>query len=44
MHQPLQVRVALHRRLGNDEETEAAVVADELRRIALLRLRKLVEP
>jgi 2-oxo-4-hydroxy-4-carboxy-5-ureidoimidazoline decarboxylase len=35
---------ALHRRLGNGEETEAAVVADELRKIALLRLRKLVEP
>lgn len=34
---------ALHQRLGNDEETETAVVADELRKIALLRLRRLVE-
>jgi 2-oxo-4-hydroxy-4-carboxy-5-ureidoimidazoline decarboxylase len=33
---------ALHRRLDNDDETEAAVVADELRKIAVLRLRKLV--
>lgn len=34
---------ALRARLGNDEQTEAAVVADELRKIALLRLRKLLE-
>ncbi|HET6560473.1 MAG TPA: 2-oxo-4-hydroxy-4-carboxy-5-ureidoimidazoline decarboxylase, partial [Marmoricola sp.] len=32
---------ALHRRLDNDEATEALVVADELRKIAVLRLRKL---
>ena len=32
----------LRRRLGNDPATEAAVVADELRKIALLRLRKAV--
>ena len=34
----------LRGRLGNDDATEAAVVADELRKIALLRLRKLVAP
>jgi 2-oxo-4-hydroxy-4-carboxy-5-ureidoimidazoline decarboxylase len=39
-----EVLDALHRRLGHDDGTEAAVVADELRKIALLRLRKLVEP
>lgn len=33
----------LRRRLGNDDATEAAVVADELRKIALLRLGKVVE-
>lgn len=32
----------LRERLGNDENTEAAVVADELRKIALLRLRRLL--
>ncbi|MGZ4470344.1 MAG: 2-oxo-4-hydroxy-4-carboxy-5-ureidoimidazoline decarboxylase [Nocardioidaceae bacterium] len=32
----------LRRRLGNDDATEAAVVADELRKIALLRLGKVV--
>ena len=37
-----EILAALHRRLDNDDETEAAVVADELRKIALLRLRKLV--
>jgi 2-oxo-4-hydroxy-4-carboxy-5-ureidoimidazoline decarboxylase len=37
------VLAALRERLGNDEHTEAAVVADELRKIALLRLRKLLE-
>ncbi|HET6560982.1 MAG TPA: 2-oxo-4-hydroxy-4-carboxy-5-ureidoimidazoline decarboxylase [Marmoricola sp.] len=37
-----EVLDALHRRLGNDEATEALVVADELRKIAVLRLRKLV--
>ncbi|HEX6517253.1 MAG TPA: 2-oxo-4-hydroxy-4-carboxy-5-ureidoimidazoline decarboxylase [Nocardioidaceae bacterium] len=35
-----QILGALSSRLGNDPDTEAAVVADELRRIALLRLRK----
>jgi 2-oxo-4-hydroxy-4-carboxy-5-ureidoimidazoline decarboxylase len=38
-----QILAALHERLRHDEDTEAAVVADELRKIALLRLRKLVE-
>ena len=32
-----QVLAALHQRLGNEPDEEAAVVADELRRIALLR-------
>jgi len=36
------VLAAIHQRLGNDERTEAAVVAEELRKIALLRLRKLL--
>jgi 2-oxo-4-hydroxy-4-carboxy-5-ureidoimidazoline decarboxylase len=34
---------SLQRRLRNDDATEAAVVADELRKIALVRLRKVVE-
>jgi 2-oxo-4-hydroxy-4-carboxy-5-ureidoimidazoline decarboxylase len=38
-----QILTDLRRRLGNDDATEAAVVADELRKIALLRLRKLVD-
>lgn len=33
----------LHTRLGNDPETERAVVREELRKITRLRLRKLVE-
>lgn len=33
---------ALRARLAHDEQTEAAVVAEELRRIALLRLRRVV--
>jgi 2-oxo-4-hydroxy-4-carboxy-5-ureidoimidazoline decarboxylase len=37
------ILTALQARLGNDQETEAAVVADELRKIALLRLRRVVE-
>lgn len=37
-----QILGALHERLGNDEATEAAVVEDELRKIALLRLRKVL--
>ena len=35
---------SLRTRLRNDDATEAAVVADELRKIALVRLRKVVEP
>ncbi len=38
-----QILDALRSRLENDAEAEAAVVADELRKIALLRLRKVVE-
>ena len=33
---------SLHRRLANDERTEAGAVAEELRKIALLRLRRVV--
>lgn len=33
-----EILAELHRRLDNDPETERAVVADELRKIALLRL------
>jgi 2-oxo-4-hydroxy-4-carboxy-5-ureidoimidazoline decarboxylase len=36
------VLAALHRRLANDDRTEAAVVAEELRRIALLRLERVL--
>jgi len=38
-----QVLANLTDRLGNDEAVEAAVVADELRKIALLRLRKVLD-
>lgn len=38
-----QVLAALHRRLEHDDATEQDVVADELRKIALLRLRKVVD-
>ncbi len=38
-----EILVALRERLGNDERTEAAVVAEELRKIALLRLRMVLE-
>ena len=38
-----QILAALRERLGNDDATEEAVVAEELRKIALLRLRKLVD-
>lgn len=38
-----EILSALRERLDNDDETEAAVVADELRKIALLRLRNVVE-
>lgn len=37
-----QVLAALRERLDNDPATEAAVVADELRRIALLRLERVL--
>jgi 2-oxo-4-hydroxy-4-carboxy-5-ureidoimidazoline decarboxylase len=37
-----EVLAALRSRLGNDEATEAGVVAEELREIALLRLRQVV--
>ena len=39
----VQILAELRSRLGNDDETEDAVVKAELRKIALLRLRKLVE-
>lgn len=39
-----EVLAAARSRLGNDAETEAAVVADELRRIALLRLERSLDP
>ena len=38
-----QILTNLRSRLDNDDAEEAAVVADELRKIALLRLRKLVD-
>lgn len=38
-----QVLAALHRRLEHDDATEQGVVADELRKIALLRLGKVVD-
>lgn len=37
-----QILAALHARLGNDPEREDEIVADELRKIAALRVRKLV--
>lgn len=37
-----QILDALHQRLLHDDATEASVVADELRKIAVLRVRKLV--
>lgn len=37
-----EIIAAARQRLGNDDATEAAVVADELRKIALLRLRKVL--
>lgn len=39
-----EIIAAARRRLGNDDATEAAVVKDELRKIALLRLRKALHP
>ena len=38
-----QILAALRERLDNDAETESAVVATELRKIALLRLRRLLD-
>ncbi len=38
-----EILASLRERLGHDDATEDAVVADELRKIALLRLRKLIE-
>ena len=37
-----EIVASARERLGNDDATEAAVVADELRKIALLRLRKVL--
>ena len=37
-----EILAALHARLGNDPATEERVVADELRKIAILRLRKVL--
>ena len=37
-----EILASLHRRLEHDEDTELRVVADELRKIALLRLRTLL--
>lgn len=39
-----QILASLESRLGNDEETERAIVADQLREIALLRLAGVVAP
>ncbi|MEU6582274.1 2-oxo-4-hydroxy-4-carboxy-5-ureidoimidazoline decarboxylase [Nocardia sp. NPDC046763] len=38
-----QIVASLHQRLANDDAAEAAVVAEELRKIAVLRLRKVFE-
>jgi 2-oxo-4-hydroxy-4-carboxy-5-ureidoimidazoline decarboxylase len=38
-----EILAALRSRLDNDDATEAAVVADELRKIALLRLERLLD-
>ena len=40
---PADILAAARERLGNDEETERAIVADELRKIALLRLERLLD-
>jgi 2-oxo-4-hydroxy-4-carboxy-5-ureidoimidazoline decarboxylase len=40
---PEEILAAARQRLANDDETERAVVADELRRIALLRLERLLD-
>ncbi|AYF79568.1 2-oxo-4-hydroxy-4-carboxy-5-ureidoimidazoline decarboxylase [Nocardia yunnanensis] len=38
-----QILASLNQRLTNDDETEAKVVAEELRKIAVLRLRKVFD-
>jgi 2-oxo-4-hydroxy-4-carboxy-5-ureidoimidazoline decarboxylase len=38
-----EILAAARQRLANDDETERAVVADELRKIALLRLERLLD-
>jgi 2-oxo-4-hydroxy-4-carboxy-5-ureidoimidazoline decarboxylase len=38
-----EILAAATERLGNDDETEQAIVADELRKIALLRLERLLD-
>jgi len=38
-----EILAAARARVGNDEETERAIVADELRKIALLRLGRLLD-
>jgi 2-oxo-4-hydroxy-4-carboxy-5-ureidoimidazoline decarboxylase len=38
-----EILAAARARLGNDEATERAIVADELRKIALLRLERLLD-
>jgi 2-oxo-4-hydroxy-4-carboxy-5-ureidoimidazoline decarboxylase len=40
---PAEILVAARERLANDDETERAIVADELRKIALLRLERLLD-
>ena len=38
-----EILAAARQRLGNDEETERAIVTDELRKIALLRLERVLD-
>jgi 2-oxo-4-hydroxy-4-carboxy-5-ureidoimidazoline decarboxylase len=38
-----EILAAARERLGNDEETERVIVADELRKIALLRLERVLD-
>lgn len=38
-----EILASARERLGNDDETERAIVADQLRRIALLRLERLLD-
>lgn len=40
---PEEILAAARERLGNDEAAERAIVADELRKIALLRLERLLD-